>query len=431
MTLSSVAARLLSAFKAGMTTVSAGGVKSDASNRNKPSGAHDHAPGSLVNNLLLINVLDLFLLLFKIDCPMKAKFSPPTPEAQKGRGALTRRSGRFEAEMRVPLDDGWGNLDAPPPPLRTTVGVDNSRTIITRNKSPDVPFDRSINAYRGCEHGCIYCFARPTHAFLGLSPGLDFESRLFQKPDAPEQLARELARPDYVPNVLAMGTNTDPYQPIERDLELTRRILKVLAEHRHPVRIVTKSNLVLRDIDVLGPMAEKGLADVVLSVTTLDRSLARNMEPRAPTPERRLAAIRKLTDAGIPTGVSFAPVIPGLNDTELEAILERAAEAGARDATYVILRLPLEIKDLFEEWLHHAVPHRADRVMNRMRGFHNGRVYNSRFGQRGRGVGAESKILSQRFKLAAKKLGLNATRLPPDPSQFRPPNKAPEQFTLL
>ena len=250
---------------------------------------------------------------------------PPKIRAQdrRGRGALSRRSGRFEADVRIQLDDGWGNLDVPAPPLRTWVGIDRSRTIITRNKSPDVPFDRSINAYRGCEHGCTYCFARPSHAYLGLSPGLDFESRLFQKPDAPALLVKELAKPSYVPNIIAMGTNTDPYQPIERKLELTRRVLQVLADHQHPVRIVTKSNLIVRDLDILGPMAEKGLVDVHLSVTTLDRKLSRLMEPRAPTPQRRLDAIRALTDTGVPTGVSYAPVIPGLNDTEMEAILEQ------------------------------------------------------------------------------------------------------------
>ena len=362
---------------------------------------------------------------------MAVKYSPSNPDAQKGRGALSRHSGRFEADVRVQLDDGWGNLDAPAPPLRTTVGIDRSRTAITRNTSPDVPFDRSVNAYRGCEHGCIYCFARPTHAYLGLSPGLDFESRLFQKPDAPDLLARELARPSYVPDILAMGTNTDPYQPIERKFELTRRLLEVLAAHDHPVRIVTKSNLVTRDIDILGPMAKKGLADVFLSVTTLDRGLARKMEPRAPTPERRLDAIRALTAAGIPTGVSVAPIIPGLTDTELETILERSAEAGARDATYVVLRLPREIKELFAEWLRDAVPHRAARVLNRLRGFHGGKLYDSRFGQRGRGGGVESVLLKQRFELAAKRLGLNTQRLPLDVSRFRPPDRAPGQLSLF
>lgn len=362
---------------------------------------------------------------------MPRNFTPPNPDARSGRGALSRRSGRFEADVRVALDDGWGNLDAPPPPLRTTVGIDRSRTAITRNRSPDVPFDRSVNAYRGCEHGCIYCFARPTHAYLGLSPGLDFESRLFQKPDAPELLAKELSKPGYVPDILAMGTNTDPYQPVERRLELTRRILEVLSEFRHPVRIVTKSNLVVRDIDILGPMAAQGLADVFLSVTTLDRTLARKMEPRAPTPERRLDAMRTLHRAGVPVGVSVAPVIPGLTDMELEAILERSAQAGARDATYVILRLPREIKDLFTEWLQDAVPHRAARVLNRLRGFHDGKIYNSQFGQRGRGAGVESALLKQRFDLAAKRLGLNTHRLPLDVGRFQPPPRRHDQLSLF
>ena len=353
------------------------------------------------------------------------------PSDRRGRGALSRRSGRFEADTRVQFDDGWGNLDTPAPPLRTRVGIDRSRTIITRNKSPDVPFDRSINPYRGCEHGCIYCFARPTHAYLGLSPGLDFESRLFQKSDAPAQLIKELAKPSYIPNIIAMGTNTDPYQPIESKLELTRRILQVLADHQHPVRIVTKSNLVVRDVDIFGPMAEKGLVEVFLSVTTLDRNLSRLMEPRAPTPQRRLDTIRALADSGIPTGVSFAPVIPGLNDTEMEVILERSARVGARDATYVTLRLPLEIKELFTEWLEEAVPNRAGRVLNRLRGFHNGRLYNSGFGRRGRDRGTESELLSRRFELATERHGFNTQRLPLNASRFRRPSQPTGQMSLF
>ncbi len=353
------------------------------------------------------------------------------PQARRGRGALSRRSGRFEADRSFQLDDGWGNLDAPAPPLRTRVGIDRSRTIITRNPSPDVPFDRSINAYRGCEHGCTYCFARPSHAYLGLSLGLDFESRLFQKPDAPAQLVKELAKPSYVPDTIAMGTNTDPYQPIERKLELTRRLLQVLADHQHPVRIVTKSNLVVRDIDILAPMAEKGLVEVNLSVTTLDRKLSRQMEPRAPTPQRRLNTLRTLSDAGIPTGVSYAPVIPGLNDTEMEAILEQSANAGARDASYVILRLPLEIKELFTEWLEEAVPNRAQRVLNRVRGLHGGKLYNPGFGHRGRGSGAEAELLKRRFELAVKRFGFNTQRLPLDVSRFQRPSQPTGQLSLF
>ena len=288
---------------------------------------------------------------------------------RKGRGAVSNQTGRFEGYDAVAIDDGW-NLppDEDLPPLRTTVTADTTRTIITRNTSPDVPFDRSINPYRGCEHGCVYCFARPSHAFLGLSPGLDFESRLFYKPDAAALLENELRKKSYKCDVMAMGTNTDPYQPIERDHKLTRQILEVLAAHNHPVGIVTKSSLVARDIDILAPMAEKKLAQVCLSVTTLDRDLSRRMEPRAPTPQRRLDTIRALTDAGIPCGVMAAPMIPVLTDPELESILEAAKEAGAHMAGYVLLRLPLEIKDLFREWLNAHAPLKADHVMSARKG---------------------------------------------------------------
>ncbi len=266
------------------------------------------------------------------------------PRAIKGRGAVSNRSGRFEADLRNAVDDGWGSAwDDDLPPLRTTLTVDTSRTIITRNTSPDVPFDRSINPYKGCEHGCIYCFARPTHAYLGLSPGLDFETRLFYKPEAPELLDRELRVRHYRPATLALGANTDPYQPVERDLKLTRRILEVLDAFRHPVGVVTKSALIARDIDILAPMAAARRVQVCLSVTTLDRDLARRMEPRAATPERRLDTIRRLTAAGIPVTVLASPMIPGLNDWELERILTAAAEAGATGANYILLRLPLEI----------------------------------------------------------------------------------------
>jgi len=264
---------------------------------------------------------------------------------RKGRGAVSSQTGRFEGYDAIAIDDGWDTpADQDLPPLRTTVTADATKTIIARNTSPDVPFDRSINPYRGCEHGCVYCFARPTHAFLGLSPGLDFESRLFYKPDAAALLAMELRSPKHKCDVLAMGTNTDPYQPIERDFKLTRQILEVLAAHDHPVGIVTKSSLIARDIDILAPMAEKKLAQVCLSVTTLDRELSRKMEPRAPTPQRRLETIRALVDAGIPCGVMAAPMIPILTDPELESILEAANDAGAHIVGYVLLRLPLEIK---------------------------------------------------------------------------------------
>ena len=269
------------------------------------------------------------------------------PVGRRGRGAVSNHAGRYEAHEREWCDDGWGSLDQPPPSLTTSLTRDASRKVISFNESPDIGFDRSVNPYRGCEHGCIYCFARPTHAWLGLSPGLDFESKLSFKPDAPAVLERELRRRGYKCRVMAMGTNTDPYQPVERRLSVTRELLKVLARFNHPVSIVTKSNLVCRDIDILGKMAERGLVKVAVSVTTLERPLARAMEPRAPTPERRLAAIAALAKAGIPTAVMVAPVIPALTDMEMEAILGRAAANGAQGAGYILLRLPLEIKALW------------------------------------------------------------------------------------
>ncbi len=329
---------------------------------------------------------------------------------RKGRGAISNREGRFERLHSERIDDGWistGDLAADPPRLDTRVQFDASRTIIARNRSPDIGFDRSINPYRGCEHGCIYCFARPTHACLGLSPGLDFETRLFAKPDAAEILRRELASPRYRPRVIAMGTNTDPYQPIERRLQITRQILQVLAAHDHPVSIVTKGHLVCRDIDILAPMAAKGLASVTVSVTTLDPELARAMEPRAASPERRLATITELARADIPVGVMVAPVIPALTDHELEAILIRARQAGASKAGYIVLRLPLELKTLFREWLAAHVPDRERRVLNRMREFRGGELYRSEFGSRMRGTGHHAKLLATRFELACRQNGLN------------------------
>ena len=278
-------------------------------------------------------------------------------ERRRGRGALSNASGRYEPLARIAFDDGWQGLDELPP-FKTTVTTDATRKIITRNDSPDISFDRSINPYRGCEHGCVYCFARPTHAYLGLSPGLDFESKLFVKPDAAELLERELSAPGYEPKVIAIGTNTDPYQPIERRYKVMRRILEVLDRAGHPVGIVTKSALVLRDLDILARMAERKLAKVALSVTTLDAELARNMEPRAATPMRRLETLRQLVKAGVPTTVMVAPVIPALNDMEIERILEAAAAAGVREAGYVLLRLPLEVRDLFREWLMANFPDR-------------------------------------------------------------------------
>jgi DNA repair photolyase len=352
---------------------------------------------------------------------------------RKGRGSLTNAVGRFEGYARVEIDDGWGSADEPVLPLGTTLTEDTTRTIIARNRSPDVPFDRSINPYRGCEHGCIYCFARPTHAYLGLSPGLDFESRLFYKPRGAELLAKELSAASYRCEPMAMGTNTDPYQPIEKEHEVTRRILEVLRDFNHPVSIVTKGALIQRDIDILGPMAAKRQAKVAVSITTLDRSLARRMEPRAATPERRLETIRALADAGIPVGVMAAPMIPGLNDHEMETILEASKAAGATSAGYVVLRLPLEIKDLFAEWLEAQVPLRAKHVLTLIRDIRDGRLNHSEFGQRMKGSGAYAELLSQRFRLAQKRIGLNMARELEslDCSQFRKPPKAGDQLSLF
>jgi len=357
----------------------------------------------------------------------------PLPnKANKGRGAVSNESGRYEAYARVAIDDGWdgrdGEADERKPP-RTTVGRDTSRSVIARNSSPDVPFDRSINPYRGCEHGCVYCFARPTHAWLGLSPGLDFETRLFAKPDAARLLREELAQPGYAPEVIALGANTDPYQPVERERGITRQILEVLWQTRHPVAIVTKSNLVLRDLDILGPMAAAGLARVMVSVTTLDRALARRMEPRAPTPARRVEAIGALRAAGVPVGVLTSPMIPGLNDAELETILETCATAGADSANYILLRLPLEIKHLFIEWLEAHYPDRKARVLSLLRQSRDGKLYDSAFGKRMTGGGPYAELLAHRFKLACRRHGLNARDFALDVTQFVRPRGA--QFDLF
>ena len=293
-------------------------------------------------------------------------------ERRRGRGSLSNATGRYEPLARVAFDDGWQGLEELPP-FKTTVTADTTRKIITRNDSPDIPFDRSINPYRGCEHGCVYCFARPTHAYLGLSPGLDFESKLFMKPNAPELLERELSAPNYVPKVIAIGTNTDPYQPIERRYKIMRRILEVLDSAGHPVGIVTKSALVLRDLDILARMAKRDLVKVALSVTTLDPQLARTMEPRAATPQRRLDALRQLVKAGVPATVMVAPVIPALNDDEIERILEAVAAAGVRHAGYVLLRLPLEVRDLFREWLMTNFPDRYRHVFKLIRDMRGGK----------------------------------------------------------
>ena len=342
-------------------------------------------------------------------------------EMRKGRGAASNRAGRYEAFAREAIDDGWGGLEEPRAKQRTTVAIDSSRTVIARNTSPDVPFDRSINAYRGCEHGCVYCFARPTHAFLGLSPGQDFETRLFAKPDAPRLLRDELARPGYRCEPIALGTNTDPYQPIERRFEITRGILAVLWKHRHPVTITTKSATVMRDLDILSEMATSNLAKVFLSVTTLDRRLANRLEPRASAPERRLEAVRALSEAGVPAGVMVAPVIPGLTDPEIESILLAAARAGARAAGWLLLRLPLEVRALFEEWLAVHAPDKARRVLALVRETRGGRMSDARFGHRHRGQGAYAELLGQRFAAAARRLGLSGRTPNLDTGQFTVP----------
>ncbi|MCC6948118.1 MAG: PA0069 family radical SAM protein [Bradyrhizobiaceae bacterium] len=351
-------------------------------------------------------------------------------ERRRGRGAVSNASGRFEPHARIVFDDGWQSLEELPP-FKTIVQEERARKIITRNDSPDIGFDRSINPYRGCEHGCIYCYARPTHAYQGLSPGLDFESKLFVKPDAPELLARELAAPGYEPKMIAMGTNTDPYQPIERQWKVTRGILEVLLEANHPVCIVTKSALVMRDLDILSEMAAKGLAKVALSVTTLDHRLARAMEPRASTPSRRLEAIRSLAHAGVPTAVMVAPIIPAINDNEIERILDAAAAAGATEAGYVMLRLPLEIKDLFREWLTEHFPDKAKHVISLVRDLHGGKDYDATFGKRQTGTGPYAWSIGRRFELACRRLGINRRRLRLNNSLFRPPLRRGSQLDLF
>jgi DNA repair photolyase len=353
------------------------------------------------------------------------------PRLLKGRGARSNDSSRYDSQRRVEFDDGWNRDDEIPPPIKTEITRDSTRTIIARNTSPDISFNQSINPYRGCEHGCIYCFARPTHAYLGLSPGLDFESKLLVKPDAAKLLEVELRKPCYKPQVIAMGTNTDPYQPIEREWRVTRSILQVLAEFKHPVAIVTKSALITRDIDILAPMAAEGLAKVALSVTTLDRKLARIMEPRAATPERRLETLRALSSAGIPTGVMTAPIIPALNDEEMEAILAAAAAAGVVQAGYTLLRLPLEIKDLFREWLEAQVPDRAKHVMSLIRSMRGGKDYDSNWDTRMRGTGPYASLIAQRFAIAARRLGLNRNLTPLDISKFRRPPQTGDQLALF
>jgi DNA repair photolyase len=351
-------------------------------------------------------------------------------QRRRGRGAQSNASGRYEAEAKVAFDDGWRTLDDLPA-FKTSVEVDTARKVITRNESPDIGFDRSINPYRGCEHGCVYCFARPTHAYLGLSPGLDFESRLFAKPDAPAMLAKELAAADYEPRMIAIGTNTDPYQPIERERKIMRGILEVLERAGHPVGIVTKSALVARDIDILSRMAKRNLAKVAISITSLDPQLARTMEPRAPTPPRRLEALKALSEAGIPTTVMVAPVIPALNDSEIERILDAAAHAGAKEASYVLLRLPLEVRDLFREWLMANYPDRYRHVFTLIRDMRGGRDYDSQWGTRMKGTGPMAWMIGRRFEIACEKLGLNKRRAKLTTDHFEKPKGGGQQLSLF
>lgn len=352
------------------------------------------------------------------------------PQNTRGRGARSNASGRYEPESREAFDDGWTAEDEPKP-LRTTLAPEVARKILSYNDSPDIGFDRSINSYRGCEHGCTYCYARPAHAYMGLSPGLDFESKIFFKPHSAERLEAELSAKAYRPKNIQIGGNTDPYQPAERELKLTRGVLEVLQRFRHPFSIITKSALIERDADILGEMGRANLAKAAVSITTLDRRLARSMEPRAATPEKRFKAVRTLADAGCPTIVMFAPVIPGLNDHELESVLERAAEAGVYGAGYVLLRLPLEIKDLFREWLETDHPGRAKRVVSLIRQMRKGQDYDPEWGKRQRGEGPLADLIATRFHAAAARYGLNLERRPNDVTQFRVPLDRGGQMSLF
>lgn len=351
-------------------------------------------------------------------------------DRRRGRAAGINPSGRFEEQRREAFDDGWQSLEELEP-FRTEVQVEKPRTAITRNDSPDIGFDRSINPYRGCEHGCIYCFARPTHSYMGLSPGLDFEAKLFAKPDAPKLLERELSRPEYKVRPIAIGTNTDPYQPIEKEWRIMRQLLEVLQKANHPVLIVTKGSLVTRDIDILSDMASKGLAKVGISVTTLDRKLARSMEPRAATPSRRLETIKALTEAGIPTAVMMSPVIPALNDHEIERVLEAGHASGAREASYVLLRLPLEVSPLFRDWLLQNYPDRYRHVMNLVRSMRGGKDYDADFTKRMKGAGPYAWQIGRRFEMATKRLGLARRGMSLRDDLFVRPDGGGVQLSLL
>ena len=346
-----------------------------------------------------------------------------------GRGARSNASGRYERLAREAFDDGWASDEIVR--LETIVTPELAKSIISRNQSPDISFDQSINPYRGCEHGCVYCYARPNHAYVGLSPGLDFETRLFVKPNAPELLEREFANPNYQPKTIMLGGVTDIYQPIERGYGITRALLEVMLRWRHPVALITKSQLVVRDLDILEKLAARGLVKAAISVTTLDRRISRAMEPRAAAPHRRIETIRRLTEAGVPTTVMTAPIVPGINDSEIENILEEASKAGASAAGYVILRLPLEIKDLFREWLNEKFPDRATRVMSLVRQMRNGRDYDPEWGKRQKGEGPYAKLIADRFARAVRKFRLDKPRLDLDRAQFRRPLDFGDQQDLF
>lgn len=372
-------------------------------------------------------VLYLFLSLCH---PWRMSIESDQPHMRrKGRASASNATGRFDLP-RIAVDDGW-EQEAPPEVIPTEIRQETAKSIISYNRSPDLPFDRSINPYRGCEHGCIYCFARPTHAYLGLSPGLDFETQLIARPNAAELLRKELCAKRYKVAPIAIGTNTDPYQPCERDLEITRSCLKVLRDFRHPVAIVTKGALVERDIDILSEMAALGLVRVGISVTTLDPDLSRRMEPRAPSPARRLATIRRLSEAGIPVRVMTSPIVPGLTDHEIEALLAAGAEAGADAASWIMLRLPREVSELWQEWLSLHAPGRAAKVMARLREMHGGREYDPRWGERMRGTGEYAGMIGRRFRAACKRLGLTERSEPQRCDLFARPAQAGDQLALF
>ncbi|MCB1864096.1 MAG: PA0069 family radical SAM protein [Chromatiales bacterium] len=356
---------------------------------------------------------------------------PTTARPTKGRGATANPASRYRMTAVDPVDDGWPAADSPEASVRTTVTADPARSVLSFNTSPDVPFDRSVNPYRGCEHGCIYCYARPSHAWLELSPGLDFETRLFAKHDAANVLAAELRRPGYQPAPIALGANTDCWQPVERDLRISRAVLELLHDCGHPVTIVTKSSGIERDVDLLAAMAGRNLVHVAVSVTTLDPELARRMEPRAAAPWRRLETIRRLSQAGIPVHVLVAPVIPALNEPEIESILEACAQSGAAAAGYVTIRLPLEVNTLFAQWLNEHYPDRARRVLHGIESLHGGRRYDRRFGHRQRGNGERAKIIAKRFEIAMRRHGLGSELPRLDLGQFQPPPACGDQLNLF